>query len=76
MIIKITDNLGKTMDRYTVYFEDGYMLMMFESPLSPQGVCISDDWKQDYIDNDNGKELRLEELPKLVQKAIQNFEEE
>ena len=29
-IIKITDNGGRTMDRYTAYFEDGYMLMMSE----------------------------------------------
>ena len=72
-IIKITDNEGETCDRYTAYFKDGYMLMMSESPQSPQGVCMSDCWKQDYIDNDEGKEIEFDNLPERVQKAITDF---
>ena len=72
-IIKITDNEGKTCDRYTAYFEDGYLLGMSESPQSPQGVCMSDCWKQDYIDNDEGKEVEFEDLPERVQRAITEF---
>ena len=71
-IKKITDNGGKTMDRYTAYFEDGYMLMMSEDQ-SPRGVCMSDCWKQDYIDGDEGKDIEFDDLPESVQKAIVSF---
>lgn len=71
-IIKITDNGGKTMDRYSAYFEDGYMLMM-SIDQSPRGVCMSDCWKQDYIDNDDGEEIEFNNLPKAVQRAITDF---
>lgn len=72
-VIKITDNEGKTMDRYTAYFESGYMLMMSENPQSPRGVCLSDTWKQDFIDNDEGKEIEFDDLPERVQNAIIDF---
>lgn len=72
-IKKITDNGGKTMDRYTVYFSDGYMLMMSDNALSPQGVCMSDTWKKDWFDADDGKEMDVCDLPKQVQTAIENF---
>ncbi len=72
-ILKITDNGGKTTDRYTVYFSDGYMLMMSPNAGSPQGVCMSDTWKQEYIDNDNGTEMQFDDLPEQVQKAIIRF---
>ncbi len=75
-IKKITDNGGKTMDRYTVYFSDGYMLMMSENALSPQGVCMSDTWKQDFIDGDDGKDMDISSLPEQVKTAISNFMEE
>lgn len=72
-IIKITDNNGETCDRYTAYFKDGYMLMMSENPQSPRGVCMSDDWKQEYIDGDDGKDIEFKDLPERVQKAIVDF---
>jgi hypothetical protein len=72
-VIKVTDNGGKTIDRYTAYFESKYMLMMSPNPQSPQGVCLSDTWKQDYIDNDEGKEVEFDDLPERVQKAITDF---
>lgn len=72
-ILKITDNEGETTDRYTAYFRDGYMLMMSENALSPQGVCMSDSWKQDFIDNDKGKLIAFSDLPEQVQQAIRNF---
>ena len=72
-VIKITDNEGKTLDRYTAYFASGYMLTMCDSPQSPQGVCMSDTWKQDYIDNDEGKEVEFDDLPERVQNAITDF---
>jgi len=75
-LIKVTDNEGETVDRYTAYFEDGYMLSMSDNPQSPQGVYMSDCWKQDYIDNDEGKEVEFDELPERVQKAIVNFMQE
>lgn len=67
-IIKITDNEGKTVDRYSVYLKDGYMLLIDE-----HGRFFSDDWKQDYIDNDEGKEVEFENLPERVRESIVYF---
>lgn len=70
-IIKITDN-NEFFDRYTVYFKDGYMLTMSENPKSPQGVCLSDTWKKEYMDKDN-QEIEFDELFSRVQEAIVDF---
>lgn len=78
-LIKVTDNGGKTMDRYTAYFKgdgqvDGdYILCMSDYALSSQGVCMSDASKPEYIVNDKGKELEFNDLPDQVQQAITNF---
>lgn len=72
-LIAITDNNSETMDRYTAYFTDNYMLMMSENCLSPQGVCLSDTSKPEYLANDHGKRMRILDCPKDVQKAIVDF---
>lgn len=80
-LIKVTDNGGETVDRYTAYFEgdgdiDGdYILNMSEAALSPQGVCMSDTCKPEYMANDTGLEVYIVDLPDQVQTAIYNFME-
>ena len=72
-IIKITDNGGKTLDRYTVYFSDNNMLMLSPNPLSPQGVCMGDNAKPEYIECDEGIERQFSQLPLEVQVAVQRY---
>ena len=78
-LIKITDNGGKTIDRYTAYFKgDGvrhgdYMLTMSHNCKSPQGVCLSDTSKPEYMANDTGKNMIFSKLPDQVQQAIKVF---
>ena len=74
-LIKITDNGGETIDRYTAYFTNNMMLMMSENACSPQGVCLSDTSKPEYLENDTGKNVIFSKLPEQVQKAIQHFME-
>jgi hypothetical protein len=83
VIIKaITDNLGKTMDRYTVYFGDGSYLSLSFNCDSPQGVSqfgdshnISDS-EISLAAKNNGKILQDEtvinffDLPENVQKHV------
>ncbi|KKN71928.1 hypothetical protein LCGC14_0415740 [marine sediment metagenome] len=78
-LIKITDNGGKTMDRYTAYFKgdgeiDGdYTLCMSHNCKSPQGVCMSDTTKPDWIEADDGKVMVFTDCPYDVQVAIVQF---
>lgn len=72
-LIKITDNGGKTLDRYTAYFTDNLMLMMSHHCKSPQGVCLSDTSKPEYIRNDTGKNVIFSKLPEQVRQAIKEF---
>lgn len=78
-LIKITDNGGETMDRYTAYFKgdgviDGdYTLCMSDNATSPQGVCMSDTTKPDWIEADKGKVLAFTDCPYDVQVAIDRF---
>jgi len=72
-LIKITDNGGVTIDRYTAYFSDNLMLMMSHNCKSPQGVCLSDTSKPEYLENDTGRNVIYSKLPEQVQKAIKDF---
>lgn len=72
-ILKITDNGGETLDRYAVYFEDRYVLFMSPTPQSPRGVCMSDTWRRIDFDHDDNKQVRFDDLPERVQKAIRSF---
>ena len=78
-LIKITDNGGETLDRYTAYFKgdgkiDGdYTLTMCSSPLSPQGVCLSDTTKSNWIEADKGEVLAFIDCPYNIQVAIDRF---
>ena len=72
-LIKITDNEGKTTDRYTAYFTKNMMLMMSENACSPRGVCLSDTSKPEYMECDEGKEIKLADCPEQVKTAITSF---
>ena len=72
-LIKITDNGGKTMDRYTAYFTKDMMLMMSSNAVSPQGVCMSDTSKPEYMECDEGAEIKLTDCPEQVKTAIASF---
>lgn len=82
-ILRIYDNGGKTVDRYTVYFNvrhapgkrvvwnQSYLtcLSMSENPFSPQGFCRHG---QGQLGSHNGKRITLEDLPKNYLIAIIN----
>ena len=83
MIIKaITDNQGKTFDRYTVYFWDGSYLTLSHNCDSPQGVSMwgeshnipHGEFQQAVVTgskiNDDETVIDFEELPGNVQKHI------
>jgi len=69
-LIRITDNGGKTLDRYTAFFSDNYILCMSYNCLSPQGVCMSDSGQDFY---EGGRTIELKDCPDDVQLAILNF---
>jgi len=76
MILKICDNGGKTMDRYTVRVRNDYFCMS-ENPSSPQGF---NQFIGSYGEIKEGKHLgklvydsgkgNYKELPEEVRKAI------
>ena len=68
---KVFDNGGKTIDRYTVVFNDGDYVGMSESPFHPQGFCqhgegLDFDGDLSHL----GKEISLTDLPKDCQKVV------
>jgi hypothetical protein len=77
MVIRIFDNKGETMDRYTVVIDESYYSMS-ENALSPDGfnqyggqrIDLED--KSGYIRNDLEKTEveNVEKLPKQVKQAI------
>ncbi len=66
--MRIYDNQGRTIDRYTVIL-DGEVYTMSSSPLSPEGVNMY--WgAEGEVEVDLGQLLPLEDLPKEVREAI------
>ena len=67
-ISAVYDNGGKTVDRYTVVFNDGSCLGLSSNPTHPQGFS---QWGQGVVEGPHlGTKIRLAELPKHVQKHI------
>lgn len=72
-VIGIYDNGGKTLDRYTVYFdtkesEHLYSCIgMSERPFHPQGFCQH---SSGQLGKHNGKCIKFEELPEDCQKVV------
>lgn len=69
--VKVFDNLGATIDRYTVVIDNDVYLMS-HNPLSPQGINqymgIADAF--DLKDNSLGNQVAYKELPEDVVEAI------
>ena len=72
-LLHITDNGGKTMDRYTAYFDCGLHLCMSDYAISPQGVCLCDTNLSRQIERDKGKRILFSQCPEQVQTAIARF---
>ena len=83
MFIKsITDNGGKTLDRYTVYFWDGDYLTLSENCDTPQGVsqtghlegiqnaAIEPAAQSNHIIFNNQKMINFFDLPENVQEHV------
>ena len=64
MIIRaITNNRGKTLDRYTVYFYDGTCLTLSCNPDSPQGFS---QWSEYFGINDSHFEEAVESKNNII----------
>ncbi|MFC1678067.1 hypothetical protein ACFL3G_13535 [Planctomycetota bacterium] len=86
MIIRaITNNNGKTIDRYSVYFYDGSCLTLSSNPDSPQGVSqwgeyfgINDSHFEEAAENKNHiipgtdeQMINFFELPVIIQAHVE-----
>jgi len=67
--LKIYDNGGKTIDRYTVIL-DGAVFTMSYDPLSPQGVNQYLGREVDCKNQKWGKEIKFSQVNNAVQQAI------
>ncbi|AQT68245.1 hypothetical protein STSP2_01401 [Anaerohalosphaera lusitana] len=62
----ITDNQGKTLDRYTICFCDGSLLNLSHNCDSPQGVFM---WGEGCPSTDD-KRISFDDLPSNVQRYL------
>ena len=74
-LFRITDNCGRTADRYTVVFSDGSFLHMSKNPTSPQGVSmcgegIDPQVLNEWIEQGESVDLALGDLPEHLIKHI------
>ena len=67
-IVKITDNQDRTTHRYSVFFDNGYRLVLTE-----YGEFFSDCWKIDWLNSQMNTEVKFENLPEPVQRVIKCF---
>jgi len=78
-ILAIYDNGGKTIDRYTVYYDEMWSpscnscLCMSDDPFYPLGVCQHSGGQ---LGDHNGKQITFEQLSSDCQKAVLNDMEE
>jgi len=72
-LLHITDNGGRTLDRYTAYFTDDLHLTMSHNAISPQGVCLCDANMPRQIECDDGKRILFSQCPEQVQTVIARF---
>ena len=63
--VRVYDNGGRTLDRYTVIYPDGNARTMSSRPLHPQGVCM---WAGHV--QPQGKRVPFHALPAQVREAI------
>ena len=68
--IIVLDNLGRTVDRYTVVTEDA-VYCMSDDPNSPSGINQFSCTREEWVGKLKGEiELSYEEIPDEVKKAI------
>ncbi len=67
--LKIYDNGGKTIDRYTVIL-DGAVFTMSDDPLSPQGFNQYWGRKEELKNKKMGKEVKFSQLNPAIRQAI------
>ena len=65
--LKIYDNRGLSMDRYSVYFTSTECLAMSEDPFHPLGFGQHSTGK---VGPHNGQEIKFSDLPPDCQKAV------
>ena len=79
MNIRIFDNEGRSIDRYTVFI-DGGVFGMSHNPNSPQGFnqfcCTVSEVGNEKRYTRLGKEITIEDVPEEVQIAIKEREEQ
>jgi hypothetical protein len=74
MFLKVYDNKGKTIDRYTILFEDWHFgkscdaLTISENPQSPQGVYSRGEVYQ--LNDSLGKEIDFNKLPEITKDFV------
>ena len=73
-ILKIYDNEGKTVDRYTVVVNEEHnglyeCLALSEHPTHPQGFS---QWSDCMLGSHLGREVKFEELSKELQEHIKS----
>jgi hypothetical protein len=77
-ILSIYDNGGKTLDRYTVYYDSVERqgpprfyacLGMNAAPFHPQGIGMH---ASGQLGRHNGKRIKFEDLPRDCQQAVKN----
>jgi hypothetical protein len=69
MIDAVTDNGGKTADRYAVFFGGGDVLGMSGAPTHPQGFS---QWSEGHYDSEvkDDKQINFDELPEGIQAHV------
>ena len=74
-VLRVFDNMGKTIDRYTIVFDNGHMYSMSDCPYSMRGVCcyMGDTWK-DAEPMEHESELKFGDLPYSVKEHIKFME--
>lgn len=72
--VKVYDNRGKTIDRYTVVFPTGDIYLMSVDANMPNGVCTYAGNDQDII-SDEDKRIDVDEIPSGTKQQIKNLME-
>ena len=76
--VKIYDNGGKTIDRYTLITPEGDVFGFNENPYHPQGFCqYAGDFGNTLSSYRHlGKPIKLEDLPEQAQDYVTEMAEE
>lgn len=74
-LFRITDNCGRSYDRYTVTFSDGTYLALNETPTHPLGFSQADEGidpqvQNDWVEEGDSVDLALGDLPKGLAEHI------